>query len=252
VKIDKRRPLHWLYLFAFATQALLGLLLRPFFNKSGIVLYGHKLNGNLLALSRALPSATFLSMDYNYCRELRSQGIHCRWACTFGAAILLARAKAVISDHGLHSLGTVLPAYRKLGLKCFDVWHGIPFKGFDAADFQLQQQYDEIWVASPLHYDLYVKLYGFSSDKIAITGYARTDVLIQPLQSHTEIRESFNLPQHGALILFAPTWAQDTEDATSFLSALMNESFSAHSRPSQGGTKPLCYYAPTSTVMCQQ
>lgn len=216
MKIDKRRPAHWLYLLAFALQVLLGLLLRPFLNKSAIVFYGHKLNGNLLALYRECPSATFLSMDRGYCRELKRQGICCQWACTFGATLLLARTRAIISDHGLHSLEVLLPAYRKVGLKCFDVWHGIPFKGFDANDFRLQQRYDETWVASPLHHDLYVERYGFPPSQVAVTGYARTDVLIQPRQSTTEIRESFSLPRQGALILFAPTWAQDARGRNLF------------------------------------
>lgn len=216
MKIDKRRPTHWLYLLAFALQALFGLALRPFFNKSGIVLYGHKLNGNLLALHRELPGTTFLSMDRSYCHELKRQGINCQWACSFGAALLLARAKAIISDHGLHSLEILLPAYRKADLKCFDVWHGIPFKGFDAHDFRLQQQYDEIWVASQLHYDLYVERYGFSPSQVAITGYARTDALIQPQQSTTETRKRLGLPLQGSLILFAPTWSQDAQGRSLF------------------------------------
>lgn len=229
MKINKRRPSHWFYLLAFAAQAVLGLLLRRFTKKTAVILYGHKLNGNLLAIYRACPHAVFLSMDPAYCRELKRQGIRYQWACSFGATSLLASAQAVISDHGLHSLEILLPAYRRTGLKFFDVWHGIPYKGFDADDFRLQHQYDETWVASPLNRQLYIERFGFAADRVAVTGYARTDVLVQPKLSNAEIRQTMVLPPDTPLILFAPTWAQDEQGrnlfpfghtADEFLSAL--------------------------------
>ncbi|WP_417316235.1 CDP-glycerol glycerophosphotransferase family protein [Cycloclasticus pugetii] len=216
MKIDKYRPSHWLKLIAFTIQASLGLLVRATTKKSTVVLYGHKLNGNLLALYKYTPNAIFLSMDRAYCRELKNQGIRCQWACSIGAAELLARAAAIISDHGLHSLELLLPAYQRSGLKCFDAWHGVPFKGFDSEDFRLQHQYDEIWVASPLHRRLYIDRFGFTADKVTVTGYARTDVLIQPEQSAAKIREELGLHQQGPLILFAPTWSQDARGRSLF------------------------------------
>lgn len=216
MKINKRRPSHWFYLFAFAAQSAIGLLLRRFTSKSVVILYGHKLNGNLLAIYRECPSAVFLSMDPAYCRQLKRQGIRYQWACSFGASSLLARAQAVISDHGLHSLEVLLPAYRRTGLKFFDVWHGIPYKGFDADDFRLQHQYDETWVASPLNRQLYIERFGFADDKIAVTGYARTDILVRPQRSNIEIRQEMGLPLTGPLILFAPTWAQDEQGRNLF------------------------------------
>ncbi|MGP9824281.1 CDP-glycerol--glycerophosphate glycerophosphotransferase [Ectopseudomonas khazarica] len=216
MKIDKRRPSHWFQLMAFALQALLGLPLRTITQRTAVVLYGHKLNGNLLALYRQCPQAIFLSMDLRYCRELEAQGIRCQWACNFGAARLMARATALVSDHGLHSLEMLLSAYRRSGLKCFDVWHGIPFKGFDEDDFHLQHRYDETWVASELHRSLYIERYGFTRQQAVVTGYARTDALINPGQNAASLRQELGLPPQGRLILFAPTWAQDTRERNLF------------------------------------
>ncbi|MDL2198439.1 CDP-glycerol glycerophosphotransferase family protein [Halopseudomonas aestusnigri] len=210
MKINKSNPTHWLQLVAYASQATLGFLLRPLSKKSAVVLYGHKLNGNLLPLYRACTDAVFLSMDRQYCRTLKAQGIRAQWACSIGAAALLARSRAIISDHGLHSLEVLLPSYQRAGLKCFDVWHGIPFKGFDTEDFRLQHTYDEVWVASPLHKKLYVERYGFPAEKVVITGYARTDVLVTAPASNAKLRRQLGLPADGPVILFAPTWAQDT------------------------------------------
>src|SRR5690606_21993965 len=121
-----------------------------------VVLYGHKLGGNLLALRRQAYAdggwrMVFLTMDASYARELRKDGVEACIATRPACIALLARARAVVSDHGLHSMQW-MPG--RSSLKFFDVWHGIPFKGFDADDFRLQQRYDEVWVASGLLKDL--------------------------------------------------------------------------------------------------
>ena len=219
MKIDRRNPIHWLLLIGFAVQALLGLALRPFSKKQSgtVILYGHKLNGNLLALHQYMKvhsdcgfSPVFLSMDGEYLRALKAQGVSTCHAAGFGAAQLLARAGAVVSSHGLHSLGPLLRAYQGAGLKFFDVWHGIPFKGFDAEDFRLQQRFDETWVASELNRDLYINRFGFDAGKVVATGYARTDRLVKPQESQAGVRARLGLPASGKLVLFAPTWRQDS------------------------------------------
>lgn len=219
MKIDKRRPGHWLLLIGFAAQALLGLVLRPFSKKQpgAVILYGHKLNGNLLALHQYMKahsdcgfSPVFLSMDGEYLRTLKAQGVSTCHAAGLSAARLLARAGAVVSSHGLHSLGPLLRAYQQAGLKFFDVWHGIPFKGFDAEDFRLQHRFDETWVASELNRDLYINRFGFDAGKVFATGYARTDRLVKPQESRAGTRAKLGLPENGRLVLFAPTWRQDS------------------------------------------
>lgn len=219
MKIDRRRPSHWAYLFLFFLQSLLALAIRRF-RRAGVphavVLYGHKLNGNLLALHEGMggakggsPTPVFLTMDPGYKRELEASGVRCTWACGPGAVKLLAEASAVISDHGLHSMQPLLGAFRRTGLRFFDVWHGIPFKGFDAEDFRLQHRYDETWVASELCRDLYLGRFGFPQGRVVATGYARTDRLLRPTAERAALRQSLGLPASGPLLLFAPTWKQD-------------------------------------------
>lgn len=221
MKVDKKRPLHWFYLCVFLLQSLLGLLGRLLPKKQRqqlVIFYGHKLNGNLLAIYRQMHSVAsrnlvpvFLSMDRVYCKQLTANGINAQWAASLGTARLLANADALISDHGLHSLQVLRRPLHCLGLRFFDVWHGIPFKGFDSADFQLQLHYDEIWVASDLHKRLYVDQYEFTPEKVVVTGYARTDQLVKPSRTNAEIRQEIGAPSTGKLILFAPTWAQDAQ-----------------------------------------
>ena len=181
MKVDKRNPWHWLWLGLMTFNALLAVLLRRFIaSNNQVVLYGHKLNGNLGAIYRESLkydelSLTYLTMDYPYYRQLKRQGISVVWAGSPQALKLIVRAKALISDHGLHSLVLLLDYS---SLRFIDVWHGIPFKGFDKDDFKVQHRYDEIWVASEFMADLYEKKFGFKRQKLKATGYARTDVLV--------------------------------------------------------------------------
>ncbi|WP_349342822.1 CDP-glycerol glycerophosphotransferase family protein [Marinobacter sp. MMG032] len=218
MKIKKNQLSHWLLLIFLGLLSFICLLFRLLKKKNFplIILYGHQLNGNLFAIYKSCPNAIFLTMDWTYYRKLRAQGVRCQWLCSFGAAKLVALASALISDHGLHSLEWFVPMFRKTGLKFFDVWHGIPFKGFDSKDFKLQHQYDEIWVASPLHKELYTKRFGFSDKQVAVTGYPRTDDLVSFNADKTKIRKRLGLPLTGTLILFAPTWAQDSKGRNVF------------------------------------
>ena len=222
VKINKRNPIHWLLLVAFLVQGVLGLLLRATRpvkqGRKTVVLYGHKLNGNLLALQRHIHAhpeyglqPIFLSMDAAYRKELEEQGISTCSAASWDCAVLLGHACAVISDHGLHALQPLLAGYQWLGLRFFDVWHGIPFKGFDGQDFRLQRRYDETWVASTLCRDLYISRFDFELARVQATGYPRTDRLVQPNEDLQALRAALGLPAQGRLILFAPTWAQDAK-----------------------------------------
>lgn len=219
MKIDKGNPVHWLLLLAFFVLSGVGAMLRLGRSRRAeglVVLYGHKLNGNLLALHQymvACPEArlspVFLTMDRSYRDELRAAGVQCCWASGVGCARLLAKASALASDHGLHAMQPWHGLYRRLGMRFVDVWHGIPFKGFDADDFRLQHRYDEIWVASNLCRHLYVERFGFRPERVVVTGYARTDRLLKPGADKTTIRRSLGLPSTGPLMLFAPTWKQD-------------------------------------------
>lgn len=221
MKIDKKDPLHWLNLVAFFACALLGLLARRSFRRGDarpVILYGHKLNGNLLALYQHMTTdehltlePVFLTMDRAYARLLRHHGFNSQWTAGPGGVRLLANAAGLVSDHGLHSLQILQNRYQRAGMRFFDVWHGIPFKGFDADDFRPQHAYDEIWVASELSRNLYIDRFGFEPARVVATGYARTDRLVKPAESNAALRRRMGLPENGPLILFAPTWEQDTQ-----------------------------------------
>ena len=236
MKIDPRNARHWLWLAASGGWALIALLLRPFRRprrRIAVLLYGHKLGGNLMALYRGLRAddrfeVAFLSLDPAYAAELAAAGERVVCAASWRCVRWLARADALVTDHGLHALE---PLLHLSDLPCFDTWHGIPFKGFDRRDFRVQRHYREIWVASLSQRQLWIERYGFDPAIVEATGYPRTDRLVRRDASVESTRCALGLdPAHcGKLVLFAPTWQHDDAgrdvfpfglDAASFLGAL--------------------------------
>ncbi|MEH6588510.1 MAG: CDP-glycerol glycerophosphotransferase family protein [Halioglobus sp.] len=217
MKIDKRSPSHWLYLFLFtitvATATLIQLLGRK---KAGrlCVLYGHKLNGNLKALYDFSPTEPrdkidmqFLTMDPTYCKELQLAGFNVINGINPLNALALASAFAIVSDHGLHSLKIML---KLTNIPFFDVWHAIPLKGFDEEDFSTQRQYEKAFVTSNAVKNVYQSKFGFDEDKLVSSGYARTDILVNQPSISSKIRDDLGINEsEKKIMLFAPTWQQD-------------------------------------------
>jgi CDP-glycerol glycerophosphotransferase len=234
MKIDVRNARHWAYLSLTATWALVAIAVRPFRARARrrrlVLLYGHKLGGNLLALYRRLASGedgfevAFVTMDPEYHRALSGSGVSSVLATSPRAVRALSAAGAIVTDHGLHAL---LPLLFLSDIRFFDAWHAIPFKGFDANDFRVQHRYDETWVASPLLAGIYRDQYGFEPSRIVVTGYARTDRLVHAEGEDPDaIRRRLGLPADaGKLVLFAPTWKQDSSDRSLFPFGIPRDEF---------------------------
>lgn len=198
------------------------MLWKPFIpSRACIILYGHKLNGNIKAIYeqwikdyQEYGEIYFLTMDRDYAHHLKGKGINCLDATQLSSAKKLAQSRLVISTHGLHCLSLLL--YTKAA-KFVDVWHGIPFKGFDAEDFRVQHRFNEAWVSSEALRRLYIERFGFEETKVFSTGYARTDLVLKPEQKViSEIRLKLGLLGQEKIVLFAPTWKQDSKSRSLF------------------------------------
>lgn len=222
MKFDKKNPVHWLHLVIFTANTLLVLLVRRVRKKrlDTVILYGHKLNGNLKAIQQhALktpggPQFFFLTMDLKYYNSLKEKNKNTLLGLNPLHMLKLISAQALISDHGLHCLVLLL---QFSDLKFIDVWHGIPFKGFDYIDFRVQHKYDEVWVPSRRLKTMYSERYGFHDEKLKVTGYARTDLLVNANIDCNEIKNQLGICDLGKkIILFAPTWQQDHKSRNIF------------------------------------
>lgn len=218
----------------FGIVTLISLLIRYFLSaqskKDVVLLYGHKLNSNLKGvydyvndLRDKKITLYFLTMDPVYYHELKESGVNVILATRLNTVFFLAKTKCIVSDHGLHSLNILL---KVSDVKFVDVWHGIPFKGFDADDFKTQRQYDEVWVTSALLKKLYIEKFGFPPAIVFETGYARTDVLINQNVDIDLVKSSIGISDFNKkVILFAPTWQQDENNRNIFPFSTSEESF---------------------------
>jgi CDP-glycerol glycerophosphotransferase len=231
LKIERDNPTHWVYAAAFAITLVLVVILRPFHRRRGrplVLLYGHKLNGNLLALHRGLEETeldfAYLTMDARYHRSLRAEGIPNLLAYSWTGFTSLLRAWCVVTDHG-PQLMAWLPLLTDLVF--VDVWHGIPFKGWTASDFKQLHRYDEIWVPSDLLNQIYVDRLGFDRSQVRTTGYGRTDALVRRTVDAEKVKADLGLGERR-VVLFAPTWTHGTNrseipfglDVREFLSSM--------------------------------
>lgn len=235
MKINKKNPKHWIYLLLSTLVILSAIAVRIFSKKKEshqVGLYGHKLNGNLEAIyaysKKISPSKPFffLCLDTQYAEELEKEGINTINLTSFKSIYPLSKIETIVSDHGLHSL---ILLKRLTRIKFIDVWHGIPFKGFDKADFKVQHKYNEVYVTSKLLKQLYEEKFGFKKDQLFDIGYARTDILINDKQRALALKHKYKLPDDKHIWTFAPTWQQDdrnrnvfpfSTDANSFLSSI--------------------------------
>ena len=216
MKIERHNPYHWLLLAqqAFYTLVSIGaryLSRKP--QKPIVVLYGHQLSGNLKALydewQRSYHDTFdcyFLSLDPEYSQQLRRLNIPVLQCNKLADMILVGRADALITDHGLHAMGAFL---RLTPILFIDVWHGIPFKGFSPDDFRLQHRYDEVWVSSPLLKEIYHEKFGFPPAIVHSLGYARSDKLFLREPPSGGFAMQASIPEGSRIVLYAPTWQQD-------------------------------------------
>ncbi|MFW6271606.1 MAG: CDP-glycerol glycerophosphotransferase family protein [Desulfosalsimonas sp.] len=230
MKIDKKNLQHWLYLFRSSTLILLTLPLRLLKKKNIVILYGHKFNGNLLALydfiriQRPEFDVYYLTMDPAYYQQLKQENVKVLQMGLISDMTKVARAGAIITDHGMHTL--IL--YRYLtSIKFIDVWHGLFYKGFDMQTFKHLHGHDEVWVQSETMKWFYINKFGFSEDQVRVTGYGRADRLFLRDYDRGAILEKYGLPDRKTVLL-APTWAQDDKNRSILpFGASMEEFFDA-------------------------
>lgn len=220
MKIDKKNPEHLVALAVSAANSIIAVCARPFLRQKDadkkIIFYGHTLNGNLKAFYDYLLKQDgydpyFLALDKQYYKRLKSTSKHPETilnALSTRDMLTVARADAFITSHGLHFFSII----RALtNIKFIDVWHAISYKGFGDKEFGHLHAHDEAWVSSKDMEDLYINRYGFKPSQIKITGYGRTDQLIDGSLNKQEIIRKYSIPQAKKYILIAPTWQQDVQ-----------------------------------------
>ncbi len=218
MKINKKDPKHWTFLVLSSLYVFIAILCRPFRKRNRVkqvVLYGHQLNGNIKAFADYCTRNSIKDMqlyfaadpDYLPVINKKRTEIPILSMNSLRDIIKIGACDAIITTHGTHALYFLL---RLTNIKFCDVWHGIPFKGWGRDSFKKEQvKYDEVWVSSPTIKRKYIDMYDFPESIIQVTGYARTDDLINDYFQKQQLLKKYKIDGFKKYILVAPTWKQD-------------------------------------------
>lgn len=178
-----------------------------------IILYGHKLYGNLKSLYEELDEIEveyyFLTFDYKAYKKLKNNSINVLYGLRVKDMKKVVFSKLIVTDHGLHFLKKLVNEQDNY---FFDINHGLPFQKWDKKILELQSNFTEVWLFSNFHKDIYVNTFNYKTENIEVTGYGRLDYLItfNRLENKSEkiqtLKTKYNLPTNEKTVLYAPTW----------------------------------------------
>ncbi len=221
MKINKKNPRHWLLLLQSTAIVLLTIPIRIFTKKDNrIVLYGHKLQGNIKAIYDKAPSrCCFITLDPEYFEKNKKDGTNTQLITKPQCLNELCKTQTIISDHGLHTLNILK---KTTNIKFIDVWHGIPFIPQKLMQFK---HYKQVWVASKSMKEKYLQR-GLKEDQVIVTGYGRTDALVNKIWRVNKLKKKYHIKdKFKKIVLFAPTWKQNDKSRNILGFAIDTKSF---------------------------
>jgi hypothetical protein len=190
----------------------LNILKNPELEK-GIILYGHKFYGNLKSLYDATNDkydVHMLTLDYKEYRKLKSKKIRVLFGFFPKDLITAINSKIFVTDHGLHYFKKLLNNSSQFFI---DVNHGLPFQKWNEKIMKQWYRFDEVWLFSEMHKEIYINDFGYSKpENLIITGYGRLDYIksFNSLDNKYEliknIKTKYKLDLGKKTVIYAPTW----------------------------------------------
>ena len=181
--------------------------------KTRVILYGHKLYGNLKSLYKELDETDiefyFLTLDYKIYKKLKESSVNVLYGLRVKDMEKVVFSKIIVTDHGLHFMRKLINEQDNL---FFDTNHGLPFQKWNESVMQQFYKYKEVWLFSEFHKKVYLEDFGYKKDNLVITGYGRLDYLHKFNSSNDKLNYIFSLKKKYGLedtkkiILYAPTW----------------------------------------------
>jgi CDP-ribitol ribitolphosphotransferase len=141
--------------------------------------------------------------------KLRMSGVNAYYHRDVKRIPLFLKTDVWVTSHGpnfipFRGVRRVIPFYRgKRNSKWVDVWHGLGFKYVGRE--KMLVDYDIGFVTSEFFRQYYSRRANIS-DKLKITGDARTDPLIKNTWRRKEMLKEMGIPLHRKNIFYAPTW----------------------------------------------
>jgi CDP-ribitol ribitolphosphotransferase len=153
--------------------------------------------------------AYFVTTIKKEAEKLRLSGVNAYYYRDVKRIPLFLKTDVWVTSHGpnfipFRGIRRIIPFYKgKRHSKWVDVWHGLGFKYADRDKMLID--YDLGFVTSKFFKQFYSRRADVS-DKLKITGDARTDPLIKRTWSREEILKEIGIPINRKNIFYAPTW----------------------------------------------
>ncbi len=229
MKFDKKNPIVWIYFLITAINIVVGAFIVKFFSKKSkklrIVLFGHKLDGNIKALLDYIKrdkirgvEISYLAIDYKYYKELKRSKLDIRPLCgeKLTDIVWLLNSNVIVTTHGPSILLLIKKLYMRYP-KFIDVFHTVPYKGHTAEDFKDYHFCDRIFASSGYIKGFYVNKWGFKENRVIPTGYARVDYFFDNTINRKSLLKKYHSGKdYKKIILIAPTWKQQDENRNVF------------------------------------
>jgi CDP-glycerol glycerophosphotransferase (TagB/SpsB family) len=216
MKFDRFNILHaFIYLYGSLIFNCI-FLINKFSSKQvdkRVILYGHKLYGNLKSLYKELEETNlefyFLTLDYRVYKKLRKNSVKVLYGLKISDIAKVISSKIIVTDHGLHFMKKLL---HKDTNYFFDTTHGLPFQKWNEDLIKQWYDYQEVWLFSNYHKDIYIKDFGYKKDNLKVTGYGRLDYIkkfnisTNKIDDIEKIKNKYKLANAKKIVLYAPTW----------------------------------------------
>ena len=219
MKFDKYNLSHY-FIFLFSILLLLIALPTKLFqnqkSEKAVVLYGHKLYGNLKSIYlkklEINSEVFFLTLDKKYYLKLKEENVDLLYGLNLNDVIKLVNCKIFICDHGLHFY-KLLIIFKNIIF--IDTNHGIPYHKDALNGINYFSKFDEVWLMSEYHNKLF-ETFDYKGENTKVTGYGRLDNLVQFANKNSlekdeiilELKNKYSLISEK-IILLAPTWVHE-------------------------------------------
>ena len=178
-----------------------------------VILYGHKLYGNLKSLYSVLDgelNCFYLTLDYKNYKKLSSQNFKVLYGLNIKHINRVVNCKIFVTDHGTHYFKKMIRQNKKIFI---DVNHGLPMQKWNEKIVSQWYRFTEVWLMSNMHKKIYINDFGYKEkNNLIVTGYGRLDYLKKFIKSEnnvktkSELLKKYNFDENKQIILYAPTW----------------------------------------------
>ena len=198
-------------LIAFSTK-----IFKKQLNNKNVILYGHKLYGNLKAIyenkSDINSEVFYLTLDKKYYDSLKQENINSLYGLRLKDVYKVVNCKVFICDHGLHFYKILMSLKNIIFV---DTNHGIPYHKDAFNGIEYFSKFNHVWLMSHYHEELFKK-FKFTGNNTEVTGYGRLDDLIQFSNKNEDeknkiiddLKNEYDLNFEN-IILMAPTWVHN-------------------------------------------